>query len=85
MDNAAPKHVEDQTIDASPGKSSSESYKYEDTRRRKGARRNNKRKSLSKRPEDHDKNKSTNLRPYLSLKSAFFSLCTAFKQPTILR
>ncbi|XP_006645699.1 probable folate-biopterin transporter 4 isoform X1 [Oryza brachyantha] len=87
VDNAAPKHVVDQTVDtSSPGKGLSESYKYEGTRRRKGARRNSKRKSLSKRPEDHDKNnKSINSRPYLSLKSAFFSLCTAFKQPTILR
>ncbi|KAF0917635.1 hypothetical protein E2562_020995 [Oryza meyeriana var. granulata] len=87
IDNAAPKHVVDQAVDSSsPVKGSSESYKHEGTRRRKGARRNSKRKSLSKRPEDHDKNnKSINSRPYLSLKSAFFSLCTAFKQPTILR
>uniref|UniRef100_A0A0D9UYY8 Major facilitator superfamily (MFS) profile domain-containing protein n=1 Tax=Leersia perrieri TaxID=77586 RepID=A0A0D9UYY8_9ORYZ len=87
IDSAALKHVEDQTVDTSfPGKGSSELYKYEGTRRRKGARKNSKRKSFSRRPEDHAKsNKSMNSRLYLSLKSAAFSLCTAFKQPTILR
>ncbi|KAG8052765.1 hypothetical protein GUJ93_ZPchr0001g31822 [Zizania palustris] len=86
IDSSAHKHVEDQIIDSFPGKGSSDSYKYEGTRRRKGARKNSKRRSLSKQPEDHDMNNtSINLSPYLSLKSALFSLCTAFKQPTILR
>ncbi|CAO2204991.1 unnamed protein product [Urochloa humidicola] len=56
------------------------------TRRRKGTRKNNKRRPLSKWTEANERqNGSFNLSPCLSLKSAFFSLCTAFKQPTILR
>lgn len=87
VDNAAHKHVEGQSVDnAFAGKGSSEPSKHEGTRRRKGARKNSKRRSLSKLSEAHEKNhRSNNSRPYLSLKSAFFSLCRAFKQPTILR
>ncbi|XP_020163983.1 probable folate-biopterin transporter 4 isoform X1 [Aegilops tauschii subsp. strangulata] len=85
IDNAAHDHADDQNIDSAfAGQGSGESFKYVSTRRRKGARKKNKRRTLSKRSEGHEKhNKSVNL--YSSLKSAFISLCTAFKQPAILR
>jgi hypothetical protein len=87
VDNAAHDHPIDQNIDSAfPGEGSSESLKYGGTRRRKGAHKKRKRRSLSKRSEALEKhNKSINSGLYLSLKSAFFSLCTAFKQPAILR
>ncbi|KAK3159593.1 hypothetical protein QOZ80_1BG0048590 [Eleusine coracana subsp. coracana] len=79
------KHVDDPSVlNAEPG--SSEPFKYEVTRRRKGSRKNNKRKTLSRRTEANEKrNRSIESQSALSLRSAFFSLCTAFKQPTILR
>ncbi|CAO2175265.1 unnamed protein product [Urochloa humidicola] len=65
---------------------SGEALGKEGTRRRKGTRKNDKRKPLPTRTEANEKhNVSFNSSPCLSLKSAFFSLCTAFKQPTILR
>ncbi|XP_048562835.1 probable folate-biopterin transporter 4 isoform X2 [Triticum urartu] len=84
-DNAAHDHADGQNIDSAfAGQGSGESFKYEGTRKRKGARKKSKRRSLSKRSEAHEKhNKSVNL--YSSLKSALVSLCTAFKQPAILR
>ncbi|XP_047055664.1 probable folate-biopterin transporter 4 [Lolium rigidum] len=87
VDNAAHDNANDQNIDSAfVGEGSSEPLKYVGTRRRKGAHKKRKRRSLSKRSEALEKHdKSINARPYLSLKSAFFSLCTAFKQPAILR
>ncbi|XP_037412442.1 probable folate-biopterin transporter 4 [Triticum dicoccoides] len=84
-DNAAHDHVDGQNIDSAfAGQGSGESFKYEGTRKRKGARKKSERRSLSKRSEAHEKhNKSVDL--YSSLKSALVSLCTAFKQPAILR
>ncbi|XBI26615.1 hypothetical protein VPH35_051284 [Triticum aestivum] len=84
-DNAAHDHADGQNIhSAFAGQGSGESFKYEGTRKRKGARKKSKRRSLSKRSEAHEKhNKSVDL--YSSLKSALVSLCTAFKQPAILR
>ncbi|CAM0880658.1 unnamed protein product [Alopecurus aequalis] len=77
-DNAAHDHADDQNIDSS--------FAGKGIRRRKGSHKKNKKRPLSKRSEAHEKhNRSINSRPYLSLKSAFFSLCTAFKQPNILR
>ena len=71
-------------VSAFAGQGSGESFKYEGTRKRKGARKKSERRSLSKRSEAHEKhNKSVDL--YSSLKSALVSLCTAFKQPAILR
>ncbi|CAO2181565.1 unnamed protein product [Urochloa humidicola] len=65
---------------------SGEALGKEGTRRRKGTRKNDERKPLPTRTEANEKhNVSFNSSPCLSLKSAFFSLCTAFKQPTILR
>ncbi|KAL6627082.1 hypothetical protein ACP70R_030808 [Stipagrostis hirtigluma subsp. patula] len=73
-------------VSPSAEKGSGESFRYEGTRRRKGTRKSNKRRTLSKRTEVNDKqNRSTNSWSILSLRTAFFSLCTAFKQPTILR
>ncbi|VAH75455.1 unnamed protein product [Triticum turgidum subsp. durum] len=79
-DNAA---HDGQNIDSAfAGQGSGESFKYEGTRKRKGARKKCKRRSLFKRSEAHEKhNKSVDL--YSSLKSALVSLCTAFKQPAI--
>ncbi|KQK03553.1 hypothetical protein BRADI_2g08527v3 [Brachypodium distachyon] len=87
VDNIVHDRADDQSIDtAFAGKGSGESFKYEGTRRRKGAHKKNKRRSFAKRYDAHENhNKSISSRPYLSLKSAFFSLCTAFKQPAILR
>ncbi|KAL6850143.1 hypothetical protein ACP4OV_020770 [Aristida adscensionis] len=79
------KFVGDQSCDSAfDEKGSSESFRYQGTRRRKGTRKSNKRRTLSKR-DDEKQNRSTNSRPFQSLRTAFFSLCTAFKQPTILR
>ncbi|TKW11883.1 hypothetical protein SEVIR_5G001600v4 [Setaria viridis] len=67
-------------------KCSSEALGYEGTRRRKKIRKSNKSRPLSKRAEANEKhNGPINSSPCLSLRSAFFSLCTAFRQPTILR
>ncbi|KAJ1282384.1 hypothetical protein BS78_03G047700 [Paspalum vaginatum] len=78
------KYVDNQNaVTAYSEKGSSEALRYEGTRRRKGTRKNNKRRPLPKRNEQH--NGSVNSSLSLSLRSAFFSLCTAFKQPTILR
>ena len=87
VDNAAHDHADDQNIDSAfAGKGSVETFKHEGIRKRKGVHKKSKRRSLSKRSEAHEKhNRSINSRPYLSLKTAFFSLCTAFKQPAILR
>ncbi|OEL20072.1 putative folate-biopterin transporter 4 [Dichanthelium oligosanthes] len=81
------KYVDNQSaVTAFSEKGSSEALGYEGTRRRKGTRQNNKRRPLPKRTEANEKhNGSINSSPSLSLTSAFFSLCTAFKQPTILR
>lgn len=59
---------------------STEALGYQGTRRRKGTRQNSKRKPLSKQTEAND-----SASPCLSPRSAFVSLCTAFKQPSILR
>jgi hypothetical protein len=76
------KHVDSQSAE----KCSSEALGYEGTRRRKRTRKSNKRGPLSKRAEDNEKHSGPiNPSPCLSLRSAFFSLCTAFRQPTILR
>lgn len=81
------KYVDSQSaVTAFSGKGSSETLGYEGTRRRKGTRKINKRRPMSKQAEANEKhNVSNNSSPPLSLRSAFFSLCTAFKQPTILR
>lgn len=81
------KNVDNQSsITDFPEKGYSEALRYEGTRRRKGTQKNIKRRPLSKRTEANEKqNGSINLLPSLSLRSAFFSLCTAFKQPNILR
>jgi hypothetical protein len=75
------KYVDNQSsVTAFSEKDSSEALRYEGTRKRKGTRKNNKRRSLSKRTESDEKhNGSINLLPCLSLRSAFFSLCAAFK------
>lgn len=81
------KYVDNQSaVTAFSEKDSNETLRYEGTRRRKGTRKNNKRRPLSKPTEangQHNGSISSSLR--LSLRSTFFSLCTAFKQPTILR
>ncbi|XP_062179336.1 probable folate-biopterin transporter 4 isoform X1 [Phragmites australis] len=81
------KYVDNQSVvSAFAEKGFGESFRYEGTRRRKGTRKNNKRRPLSRTTEANEKdNRSINSWPCLSLRSAFFSLCTAFKQPTILR
>lgn len=81
------KYVDNQSAaNAFSEKSSSEALRYEGTRRRKGTRKNNKRRPLSMRTESTEThNGSINSLPSLSLRSAFFSLCSAFKQPNILR
>ncbi|KAF8643742.1 hypothetical protein HU200_066809 [Digitaria exilis] len=77
------KYVENQSL---PEEGSSEALGYQGTRRRKGTRKNNKRRPLSKQTEANGEHSSSfNSSPCLSLRSAFFSLCTAFKQPSILR
>jgi hypothetical protein len=77
------KYVDDPSVlSAFAETSSSETFRYEVTRRRRGSRKNKKRRTPS-RQVGQKQNKS--IESSLSLRSAFFSLCTAFKQPTILR
>lgn len=76
------KYVDNQSsVTVFSGKGSSEG-----TRRRKGTSKSNNSSPQAKRTESNEKyNGSINSLPCLSLRSAFFSLCTAFKQPNILR
>ncbi|WVZ73582.1 hypothetical protein U9M48_021870 [Paspalum notatum var. saurae] len=81
------KYVDNQSaVTAFSEKDTGEALRYEGTRRRKGTRKNNEMRQLAKRTEANEQqNGSINSSLSLSLRSAFFSLCTAFKQPTILR
>ncbi|CAM0145466.1 unnamed protein product [Urochloa decumbens] len=84
--SAIDEHNNQSSVTAFSEEGSGEALGKEGARRRKGTRKNNKRRPLSKQTEANEKsNGSFNPSPSLSLKSAFFSLCTAFKQPAILR
>ncbi|TVU23185.1 hypothetical protein EJB05_30220 [Eragrostis curvula] len=80
------KYLDDQSVvSVFSEKGSTEPFRFEGTRRRKVSRKNNKRRTMSRGTEANEKQNRSTESSSLSLRSAFFSLCAAFKQPAILR